>query len=590
MSLEDQTTLLIDPISQPQYKSADEAETEMFIMEDTVLLGTYRVIKMIGSGGMSDVFLVKHIRLGTLWAVKRFDRSRVQDSVFRNEAELLRKLRHPMLPYIVGTHEDEMYFYIIEEYIPGQNLREYMDTHGAVDESIGSEWFLKLCDVLEYLHTRKPPVVYGDMKPSNIMLQPDGELRILDLGISAQRAENSRRIDERADIYSLGVTMCDLLTGVYSYSSGLSAAQIAEKSGISHSIRYILQRCTQANPDDRYSDINELRNDLVNRERLEKSLCRKKYAKWGWILLIGCIGAAALGGMLLITSFKKGRQEVSTGDEMVSSVASTDNSTSGITMGESSQAEEADDSEAGQKDSAAVDTEEYPEEDPEVTAALESLGKAFEEQDEEGVFELIKKEKPILDRYIRIHNYQAILHEYGDKTLIIDTPWYYYGECFNGLPNGEGLAVSYQGLVNTWTSAEWKDGRIEGEFIEKKSNNMSTNAEGTFYLTKERRAKISQGKYKGVVLEEAVYKTAEEVELKQILKSVTPPFSIQYRMEGSQPAALSLDDIPDDVNWINGNRLGSKDVYAFSREQRLLFYVEDYEEYTYAIGVEEDEK
>ena len=109
-------------------------------------------------------------------------------------------------------------------------------------------------------------------------------------------------------------------------------------------------------------------------------------------------------------------------------------------------------------------------------------------------------------------------------------------------------------------------------------------------MSRDRRAQLLEGKYTSEVLEEVVYKTAEEDSLNQIQKNVTPPFSIKYRMNGTDPEALLIDDIPDDVDWINGSRLGTKDVYAFSEEYRLLFYVEDYDEYTYEIGVEKDEE
>ena len=143
----------------------------------TTFNDTYEIRSVIGRGGMSTVYLAEHKRLHTRWAVKQVRKEQGTKFDFLAESNILKKLQHPMLPRIVDIFEDAESIYIVEDFVEGITLEKLLEEQGRVDEARGLGWFKDLCSVLGYLHRQKPhPIIYRDLKPSNIMLQPDGTL------------------------------------------------------------------------------------------------------------------------------------------------------------------------------------------------------------------------------------------------------------------------------------------------------------------------------------------------------------------------------------------------------------------------------
>jgi len=126
----------------------------------------YRILKRIGQGGYSTVFLAENMVLNNLWAVKAIDRSNPSAVDEMHEVNILKSLNHPMLPRIADLCEDERYTYIIMDYIEGETLAEILKAEGKIREPRLVEWAKQLCDVLDYLHSRQPPVIYRDLKPA----------------------------------------------------------------------------------------------------------------------------------------------------------------------------------------------------------------------------------------------------------------------------------------------------------------------------------------------------------------------------------------------------------------------------------------
>ena len=195
---------------------------------------TYEIKSIIGKGGMSTVYLAEHKRLHTRWAVKEVRKQQGTRFDFLAESNILKRLQHPMLPRIVDIFEDRDCIYIVEDFVEGITLDGLLKQQKKVDEPQGLQWLRDLCGVLTYLHGQRPhPIIYRDMKPSNIMLQPDGSLKLIDFGIAREYKQESNadttyigtkgyaapeqfgkaQTDARTDIYSLGVTMYHLLTG-----------------------------------------------------------------------------------------------------------------------------------------------------------------------------------------------------------------------------------------------------------------------------------------------------------------------------------------------------------------------------------------
>lgn len=252
----------------------------------TVIEEKYRIIDQIGHGHRSQVYRAFDLRVGKLWAVKAVRRDDVaQISPMPAEVEFLRRLDHPAFPRIVDLIPDGDRLYIVMDYIPGRSLDEIFRHEGVQSEERVRNWMVQLCDALGYLHTRKPPVIYRDIKPANILVTGDDRIHVVDFGIAREYREGLARdeallgtdgyaapeqhgggqTDARSDIYALGMTMIQMLTGV---DPGEDPWQYKVhplermRDGLSPDIGRILNRCTAFLPEARYQSCSELLGDL----------------------------------------------------------------------------------------------------------------------------------------------------------------------------------------------------------------------------------------------------------------------------------------------------------------------------------------
>ncbi|MBM3462746.1 MAG: serine/threonine protein kinase, partial [Armatimonadetes bacterium] len=155
-----------------------------------VLQGKFRIERMLGRGGMGNVYLATDLESSRSVAVKElrpaagdfFPPGAVRQ--FRMEAQLLHELRHPNLPQVLDFIEDGGRPFLIMEYIAGRTLDDVLLMDGPVTEARGLDWARQMCDVLAYLHACRPPIIFRDLKPSNVMLTDDGALKLIDFGIA----------------------------------------------------------------------------------------------------------------------------------------------------------------------------------------------------------------------------------------------------------------------------------------------------------------------------------------------------------------------------------------------------------------------
>ena len=145
----------------------------------SVIDSKYEILKQIGSGGMSKVYLAMDIKLNKQWAVKEIVKN-VEDKHLdiyiksaMDEANMMKKLDHPCLPRIVDIIDNTESIYVIMDYIEGEPLSEVLNRKEKIPQELVIKWAKELCDVLDYLHTQSKPIIYRDMKPSNIILQPN---------------------------------------------------------------------------------------------------------------------------------------------------------------------------------------------------------------------------------------------------------------------------------------------------------------------------------------------------------------------------------------------------------------------------------
>ncbi len=207
----------------------------MALETDLVLNNRYRIMKLLGEGGFGEVYQAWDMRLEAICAVKR----NLQPSLearrqFEQEARMLFKLIHQNLPrvhdYFKGSEDEQ---YLVMDFVEGENLREHIYRVRIPSVEQALVWIDQVCDALNYLHTRQPPVVHRDIKPANIIITPEGKAMLVDFGIakadpqmrtlSGARAwtpgfappeqYGQGRTDARSDVYSLAATAYALLTG-----------------------------------------------------------------------------------------------------------------------------------------------------------------------------------------------------------------------------------------------------------------------------------------------------------------------------------------------------------------------------------------
>ena len=211
-------------------------------------------------------------------------------------------MSHPNLPSIVDVIEDDESFIIVMDFIEGNSLDKILEENGAQPEEYVVEWAMQLCDVLGYLHSRTPPIIYRDMKPANIMLKPDGNITVIDFGTAKTydidlgqttgigtigyaapeqyRGSGYGRTDARTDIYCLGMTLYHLLTGVDPCKNIIADKSIrAINPSLSVGLDMIIQKCIQEHPDARYQSCAELMYDLQHYKDLEPIIKRRQKRK-----------------------------------------------------------------------------------------------------------------------------------------------------------------------------------------------------------------------------------------------------------------------------------------------------------------------
>lgn len=277
--------------------------------------GKYRILQKIGQGGMSVVYLARNERANKQWAIKEVRKDGVHDyEVVKQglvaEIDMLKRLSHPHLPSIIDVIDGVDSFLIVMDYVEGNPLDKAIEATGAQSQDNVIDWAKQLCDVLGYLHSRTPPIIYRDMKPANVMLKPDGSVVLIDFG-TAREYKNASvadttclgtrgyaapeqfggmgQTDARTDIYCLGATIYHLVTGHNPCTYPYEMRPIREwNPQLSTGLESIILKCTQSNPDDRYQSCAELYYDLEHFHELDFENMRKANIKWK-MFLVSCI-------------------------------------------------------------------------------------------------------------------------------------------------------------------------------------------------------------------------------------------------------------------------------------------------------------
>lgn len=294
----------------------------------SVIDGKYKILNIVGRGGMSIVYLAMNEKANKQWAIKEIIKNDYRDlAVERKEIEMMKRLKHPNLPAIVDVIEQKESLLIVMDYIEGRSLEDIVQEYGPQEETLVVKWAKQLCDVLHYLHTQTPPIIYRDMKPSNVMLKPDGNIMLIDFGAAREyKATNLKdtvllgtkgyaapeqyrsdgQSDARTDIYSLGVMVFRLLSG----TEPVMLCPIREICpNVSVGIEKILLKCTRVAKRERYQSAAQLYDAFSRYWEYDESFQRAQKRKL-WIFMIPFVLAISfLTGLISFSVLEKVTRE-----------------------------------------------------------------------------------------------------------------------------------------------------------------------------------------------------------------------------------------------------------------------------------------
>ena len=257
----------------------------------TLLHKRYMLMGTVGQGGMGAVYKARDLKRQTICAVKEMSLSMVapderQQAIqnFKDEAKMLWGLNHPNLPSFTGFFTEGQRYFMVMEYVDGSTLEDLLErNNGPFPERRVLGWARQLCDVLEYLHSQNPPIIFRDMKPGNIMLMRTGRIKLIDFGIARFFRPTSAvdtqllgtpgfappeqygkaQTDERADIYSLAMTIFQLLTNTLSETGfGLKDVR-GTNARISPGVARALEKATALEAAERYQNVAAFRRALL---------------------------------------------------------------------------------------------------------------------------------------------------------------------------------------------------------------------------------------------------------------------------------------------------------------------------------------
>ncbi|MCC8072618.1 MAG: TIGR02452 family protein [Clostridiales bacterium] len=258
---------------------------------DIVTDDRYKLLRKIGRGGTSRVYLAEDLKIGRECAVKIANKTgyvnEIASKLLMEEANKMKYLAHISIPQLYDIIDEEGRLCIVMEYIEGATLDSIIrNTKYPLEEKTVVEWGKQLCNVLYYLHSLNPPRIFRDVKPSNIMLQPNGLIKLFDFGImrtydfdktvdtcslgtkgfaAPEQFGGKGQSDARTDIYALGMTLHYLLTGINPVQMPDGVLPIVRyRPELSIKLDSVIQKCVQNNPDDRYQNCMELLKDLEN--------------------------------------------------------------------------------------------------------------------------------------------------------------------------------------------------------------------------------------------------------------------------------------------------------------------------------------
>jgi eukaryotic-like serine/threonine-protein kinase len=264
----------------------------MTLERDSLLHNRYRILEILGEGGMGAVYKARDENLGVLVAVKEnLFTTEEYARQFRMEATILASLRHPNLTRVTDHFEEGEGQYLVMDFIEGEDLRDRMDRLGILDEEEVITIGRAICEALTYLHTRIPTILHRDIKPGNVRIAPNGQVFLVDFGLakivegtqltmtgaramtpgySPPEQYGTARTDARSDIYSLGATLYSAITsslpedGLARAMNQITLTPVRKLNPkVSRKLSNIIEKALGVHPDDRYQNADDFQKALI---------------------------------------------------------------------------------------------------------------------------------------------------------------------------------------------------------------------------------------------------------------------------------------------------------------------------------------
>ena len=256
---------------------------------DEVINDKYTVVRKIGQGGTSRVYLVVDTHIGKKWALKIIDKDNdMSVHLARHEIDMLKSIDYPMFPRIVDAWQNENSVYIVSDYIEGARLDEIIgDANISRYQAIS--WMKQIGQALDYLHSLSPPILYLDLKPENIIVRPDGSLSLIDFGIAGritnckllmgtpgyaapEQYSRSETLSEKTDIFAFGMTYYAIRMG-RSPNADIDIAHLGFKDRrFTYREQSFLYKCTDEDANKRYTSIKSCINQLDNLKKIPQTV------------------------------------------------------------------------------------------------------------------------------------------------------------------------------------------------------------------------------------------------------------------------------------------------------------------------------
>ena len=373
-------------------------------MEDVVFGRRYRVIEKIGTGGMADVFKAVDDVLGRTVAVKVLHPRYASDPTFvarfRQEAQAAANLSHPNIVNMYDWGRDGETYYIVMEYVKGTDLKSLVTQQGPLDPRKAAEYAAQICGALAVAHGYD--IIHRDIKPHNIVLASDGTIKVMDFGIA--RAGNTtmtqtgsvlgtaqyispeqaqgRQLSPASDLYSLGVTLYELVTGRPPFDADTPVATALQqvndepvpprqiRASIPPALEAVILRALRKNPAERYDSASEMRDDLrraisgelpsggiyagaadgghtsvlpaVERSASARPAAgapavrpvpERRMSPWAWVAIVAALLVVGLGVAYALGAFGGGGIVVPTLSGLTEDQAKTELEAAGLTLG-----------------------------------------------------------------------------------------------------------------------------------------------------------------------------------------------------------------------------------------------------------------